>query len=332
MPKKSRGLEFGQVNLTAYFPSVSQARASSSRKRKPQAATARQNDAAAPGESSKKKGKRKENTSLVTSGSENVYEIPDSPVQDGSSRKHLRANKDDIIDLTDSPMARRTFKYGLYTPVTAPKRRVQPPAEPTPTPTHTRPGQQTHDLVSTPHHAELALATPVATQSPKHALQQPTPATPARSRRMHALPQSLFSPLSPAKKSPRHRFPHDEAPESKIPAMLSESQQVVLSSQSQDINPFEVQDKGGPSKGSDSLFKLPQLPARFEVHRSPSRKPSATSSSPRRSFKMPTSPASASRRRSARLRSTSNEVVPTSQSHEEELIFFSPGRSSSKCL
>ena len=343
MPRKTHTIDKGQVTLTTFFTPGSQAKPSSSKKT---TITPRQTVAA--GGSTKKKGKRRENNSsgLSTPGTlkgktrrtsalasdANLGIANETFAHCEGSHRHVEvyeSDSDGVIDLTGSPVAQRTVRYGLPTPVTAVKSGAPPRAEATPTPTH-RPGQRLHNLVSTPR-AELALATPPNTRSPKRILQQPTPSTPPRLVRMHALPQSLFSPPSPRKQSPRGRPPYDDASGTRFGTTLSESQEIVPSSQTQEDNPFDVRDKGGSSKNLGSLFKLPLLPARFEASCSlPCKSPTRVASLGR-TFTMPTSPASAPRRRSSGS-SSDSEIVPTSQVNEEELIFFSPGRSSSKSL
>lgn len=341
MPKRSTKVEKGQVSLTTFFAPGSQTKSSKARKR--QAATPRHN--ATLGESSQQKVRRKENKSPLASpqatpkrrsrrlsalGSETnigtaghataTSSEGGGPGQPGETSKH-----DEVIDLTDSPSADRIIKYGLPTPVTMPKRRAPPAMEPTPTPTHTKPGREALDLMFASRCDGSSPATPLARPSEPVAQQQPTPTTPSRSR-PHALPQSIYSPLTSSKDSPRRRL--GDIPASVVHEMMpTESQRLVPSSQTQDDNPFNTPDKEGQSKNTGSLFKIPQLPARFEDGSSPSRRTSTANSRSAR-FKVPTSPASARVAASSRMK----ETVCTSQPWEEELVYLSPGRSSSKWL
>ncbi|KIP09188.1 hypothetical protein PHLGIDRAFT_126492 [Phlebiopsis gigantea 11061_1 CR5-6] len=331
MSKRFSRVEKGQVSLTSFFTPGYQAKSSKSQKRR--LATPRRN--ATLGESSQQTVRRNENKSPVSSpqttpkkrsrrlsalGSETNMETIGHVVDgsaEGSERHDETNSRGKVIDLTGSPTSDRIIEYGLPTPVTLLKRRA-PPA-PEPTPTHARSCQEAVDGTSISKHGDIGFTTPLA-RITEHAVQQPTPATPSRSRNSHALPQSLFSSPLSRKKSPKHRPVHAYFTSAMQDTTSSESQGIIPSSQTQDCNPFEVQDKASPKP----LFKIPQLPARFEGDDTPSRRTSTTDTHSTR-FKVPATPVSRRIGTSSKMK----ETVPTSQPYEEELIFLSPGRSSS---
>lgn len=338
MARRSSQVGSSQAPLTAYFTSASAAKGSKKKKQKPQLATPRpEANEAGP---SKKKVKKKENNSPVASpqttprkrrrglktlGSEtNVLDIEDTPV--GEEQKAAEAERD-VIDLTDPPTSNRVANMGLPTPLTMPKRRGGRMVEHTPTPTHF------------PHHKQAkplpdSMMTPQLPHRPAHTLQQPTPSTPSLIQNNQAgpsspapLPRSLL--LQPAKAFSPSRLKSCSFILARQQPQTPKPHEIVPSSQSQDLewNPFmDNTSAAEPAQTKkDSLsFKLPHVPLHIPTPPSPTRKAPGTPSSRRLEFKLPLSPASALRK--GATKPSMDEIVPTSQPGEEELVLPSPLR------
>jgi hypothetical protein len=342
-PSKNKKKQTVQTTLSGlnFFTPASGKRSSPSRKRAALPATRTQRYDSGIAESTRNKGKRKENIDVSPSvspqttpkkrklqralGSETNLRLADdslTPRQGESSKTSTDADSSkNIIYLTDSPSPVRISRIGLPTPVTDLKQRLAPAAEPTPTPTH-GPVHDTHRFRHTNLHPYKSPATPQVLFPPKEVRQLPTPRSPLRPEQdPEMLPTYLLSPScrrTPSLSPPPSPVPGDPDWEEWQMAKPA-PQQVVPSSQTQDVNPFL---DGVASEPTDTVLKLPSVPSRVQMPKSPSHRAMSIPGSSGTAFKLSISPAS-----TLPFKTPSHsvgEVVPTSQVGEEELVFFSP--------